>query len=271
MQYGLFLALVFNVILCLVWSGKLTPVPHYAVETARTLSPALPSIYLPTMIRIEAGKFRMGSDEGRISEAPAHEVTLAAFYLAETETTFNQYDAFALATHRELPYDGNWGRGEYPVINISWEDAQDYANWLSTMTGVHYRLPSEAEWEYAAHGGENSDFSWGHFYTVNAATCLNCGNAWDGLSTRPSHQFPPNQYGIYDMHGNVQEWNRDCWHDNYLGAPNDGSAWANPACMRRVIRGGSWATPVTDIRAGARSWQRRRVATDRIGFRVAHD
>ena len=201
------------------------------------------SVPMPEMVVIPAGSFLMGCGEGKDcqgSEKPSHEVQVDTFALSKYEVTFEQYDAFADATGRERPNDEGWGRGNRPVLNVYWEDAVAYAKWLSEQTGENYRLPSEAEWEYAARAGTVTRYSWGDSIGVNRANCYECGSEWDNKQTAPMGSFPPNAWGVHDMHGNVWEWVQDTWNRNYEGAPTDGSAWENEKEEKRVLRGGSW-------------------------------
>ena len=139
-----------------------------------------------------------------------------------------------------LADERGWGRGRRPVINVSWEDAVAYTKWLSGQTGERCRLPSEAEWEYAARAGSVTKYSWGNEIGSNQANCDVCGSQWDGKQTAPVGSFDPNGWGLHDLHGNVWEWVQDCWNGSYQGAPTNGSAWESGDCSRRVLRGGSW-------------------------------
>ncbi|MCE7913343.1 MAG: TIR domain-containing protein [Nitrosomonas sp. PRO4] len=199
----------------------------------------------PDMVRIPPGKFLMGHDEIIWREGgPQHEVTIAyAFEIGKYEVTFDEYDAFAKATHRKLPDDRGWGRGKRPVINVTFDDVQAYVQWLAQQTGKKYRLPTEAEWEYVAQAGTQTTFWWGDLLGQNNANCSDCGSQWDDKQTAPVGSFKPNAFGLYDTAGNVAEWVEDCWHVNYQNAPMDGSAWLEKDggdCDRRVLRGGSW-------------------------------
>ena len=194
------------------------------------------------------------------------------------EVTFEEYDAFALATGRELPDDQGWGRGRRPVINVTWEDATVYAKWLSAETGKRYRLPTEAEWEYAARAGTETPYWWGDDIKQDSkvwANCNDCGSPWDGNETAPVGQFPANGFGLYDMAGNVLEWVQDCWHDSYKGAPEDGSvAWEEDGkgeCDRRVFRGGYWGAIPAYLRSAARSGVGADDGGNGLGFRLAQD
>ena len=227
---------------------------------------------IPEMVVIPAGTFRMGCLTGRgceEDEKPVREVRVSSFALAKHELTFAQWDVCAeYGPCRSVPDEG-WGRGARPVVNVSFDDVQAYLGWLSRETGESYRLPSEAEWEYAARAGTETRYSWGDEIGTNRANCDGCGSQWDGRQTAPVGSFPPNPFGLHDMHGNVWELVEDCWNDSYRGAPSDGSAWLLGNCDRRVLRGGSWFYDPRVLRAAVR----RVLVTDfrgrGVGFRVA--
>ena len=234
----------------------------------------------PEMLVILAGRFRMGclsnDDACDSDEKPAHGVTIGRpFALSVYEVTFTEWDACVAAggcggyePPGEPPHRG-WARGNRPVINVSWEDAQSFVSWLSRETGESYRLPSESEWEYAARAGTVTKRSWGNETGRNRANCDGCGIQRDDDWTVPVGSFAPNRWGLYDMHGNVWEWTEDCWNDSYRGAPSDGSAWLLGDCSRRVLRGGSWSSYPESLRAAHRYGY----PTDRrihsVGFRIA--
>ena len=161
----------------------------------------------PEMVVVPAGSFRMGcvvsGQDCRDDELPVHEVRVASFALGRYEVLFEEYDRFVAATGRESPRDRDWGRGGRPVMNVSWEDATAYAAWLSAETGQRYRLPSEAEWEYAARAGTTTAYSWGPDLGQNRANCDECGSRWDDALTAPAGSFAANAWGLHDMHGNV--------------------------------------------------------------------
>ena len=155
------------------------------------------------------------------------------------------------------------------MINVGWDDAQLYVQWLSEQTGHAYRLPTEAEWEYAARAGTTTAYSWGNDIGRNLANCDGCGSQWDEDRTAPVGSFPANAFGLHDMHGNVWEWVLDCWNDTYSGAPTDGSAWLSGNCGRRVLRGGSWVSYPRNLRSAYRDWYPPGIRNYIIGFRVA--
>ncbi|MGZ8214200.1 MAG: nSTAND1 domain-containing NTPase [Methylosarcina sp.] len=238
---------------------------------------------------------RINEKDADKNEFPPHRVTLSKpFRMSRYEITFDQYQVFAYLVEKDgggadkhkvetlRVRDENWGRGQRPAINVSWNDALCYAQWLSKKTGAAtpYRLPTEAEWEFAARAGSESAFWWGDKVGKQRAVCDGCGSDWQGKNEHrqtaevDDSAFRPNGWGLYHTSGNVWEWVQDCWHENYDSAPQDGSAWDsrnNGNCGRRVLRGGSWVdTPV-----GLRSAYRYKLNADyryyNIGFRLARD
>ena len=227
----------------------------------------------PEMVVIPGGRFRMGCVSGRDCsdvEQPVHEVRVESFELGKYEVTFKEYDRFTAATGWDRADDDGWGRGRRPVINVSWEDAVVYTRWLSQQTGERYRLPSEAEWEYAARAGTVTKYSWGNELGSNRANCDGCGSQWDDEQTAPVGSFGPNGWGLHDLHGNVFEWVQDCGNLSYQGAPTNGSAWESGDCSLRVLRGGSWDFDPRYLRS---AYRLRSIPPehrdDWIGFRVA--
>ena len=233
----------------------------------------------PEMVRIPPGNFLMGSPDNEVGrdsdEGPQREVTIAyAFEISKYEVTFDEYDVFAKDTKRELPDDSGWGRGNRPVINVSWDDAQAYVKWLSGKTGKQYRLPTEAEWEYAARAESPTRYWWGDDIGKNNAVCDGCGSQWDIQQTAPVGSFKANAFGLHDTAGNVWEWVEDCWYGSYDKAPVDGSAWleANGGdCSIRVVRGGSWNDNPRNLRSAGRFRYGAVGANGSLGFRVARD
>jgi formylglycine-generating enzyme required for sulfatase activity len=253
----------------------------------------------PEMVTIPSGAFWMGSDKALDSDAddyelPRHRVTIAnRFAMGKYPVTFDEYDRFAQATGRGLPKDEGWGRGNRPVINVSWKDATAYTKWLSAQTGKRYRLPTEAEWEHAARAGTESRYWWGNTFEHNHANCsinllmilarLNSTFAGPGAilerrrssfesgKTTPVGSFDANPFGLHDTAGNVYEWVQDCWHKSYFGAPTDGSAWKSGYCSGRVVRGGSWGNGPGFVRSTYRNWYTQDTRSHDLGFRLAQD
>jgi len=232
----------------------------------------------PQMVVVPARSFTMGGETKSEGE-PQHLVTFAKpFAIAKYELTFAEWDACVAGggCNGYNPRDEGWGRGDQPVINVNWDDAKAYVTWLSRVTGKVYLLLSEAEYEYAARAGATTAYPWGDDVKLNGqvmANCSDCGSEWDGRQPAPVGSFQPNQFGLYDMVGNVMEWTADCGHTNYDGAPADGSAWlANHGgeCGSHVIRGGSWYFYRGYFRGRAIGLRQTFNARDvNVGFRVA--
>ena len=227
----------------------------------------------PEMVVLPRGEFSMGSaddDEDRTTdEGPRHKVKIDyELAVGKYPVTFDQWGACLKdGGTKYSPWDKGWGRGNRPVINISWDDIQLYLRWLGKVTGKSYRLLSEAEWEYAARGGNEAPYSFG-------GNAKELGRyAWfDENSSGKSHPVGeklPNPFDLYDMHGNVWEWTQDCWNENYHGAPTDGSAWMTGNCSLRVVRGGSWFISPQILRAASRGRGAAAFRYSSLGFRVA--
>lgn len=229
----------------------------------------------PTMVVIPAGRFQMGDVQGGGSEdeRPVHRVEIEKpFAMGKYEVTFDEYHQFVQATSARSPKDEGWGRGSRPVINVSWQDAVDYASWLSQQTGENYGLPSEAEWEYAARVGKDTKYPWGNEIGRNQANCRSCGSQWDNKKTAPVGSFEANIFGLYDTAGNVWEWTEDCWHDTYKNAPLNGKAWGEEnggQCSRRVLRGGSWYSVPSFLHSAVRGRFDSGLRGNNFGFRLS--
>ncbi len=232
-------------------------------------------VFEPEMVTLEGGTFRMGCVNRKgcaRDEFPVREVKVKTFRLGRYEVTFPEYTQYALSTGSPLPAHGGFGRGLRHVINVSWDDAVKYADWLSKPTGKRYRLPTEAEWEYAAR--------------AKTETLWSCGNEWadlkdhawfwtnSGGTTHVVGEKNPNPWGLHDVHGNVREWVLDCRHSSYKGAPSDGSAWGKEGsgdCNQRMVRGGSWDNLSEVLRSAFRNWSNADNQADHFGFRLAQD
>jgi len=241
------------------------PVPAPAADTPAAVAASL------QMAQIPAGRFVMGADPklGFQNGFPAHTVSVPAFRIDRYDITFDEYDAFARATGRPPPPDEGWGRGERPVIHVSWLDAQAFIAWLNAGTGRHFRLPSDAEWEYAARAGTTTLYWWGDAPDANDAnTSANTGrDRWP--YTSPVGAFPPNLFGLYDMAGDVWQLVEDCRHSSYDGAPVDGSAWTDGDCDSRVARGGSWGSISRGVQVAGHAAAGEQFESMDLGFRVA--
>jgi formylglycine-generating enzyme required for sulfatase activity len=231
----------------------------------------------PTRSGLHATRPDFCNGTERSIEQPVHPVTFAQpFYLGRTEVTFREWDACVAdgACDGYRPADQGWGRDERPVINVSWEGAKAYVAWLSRKKGKDCRLPSEAEWEYAARAGTTTEYALpspdgsDDIRGKGLANCTDCGSRWGGKQTAPVRQFPANAWGLYDMHGNVYEWVQDCLHGNYANAPEDGRAQNGDNCSYRVLRGGSWYFNQDYARSANRHGDTPNNRFNNVGFRV---
>ena len=241
----------------------------------------------PEMVVVPAGSFMMGSPEGEDGryddEGQQHEVRIPEpFAVGRFEVTWDEWEACVAAGGcdgkgiEEAGGDHGWGKGNRPVINVSWYDAQAYAKWLSERTGKTYRLLSEAEWEYAARAGTTGPFSFDGPITTDKAN-YDGNYSYAGSpkgeyreKTVPVDSFQPNPWGLYQVHGNVWEWVEDCWNDWYIGAPpTDGSAWMTGDCSSAPLRGGSWLNDGQTQRSADRFTYPRGSRFIGFGFRVA--
>ena len=222
----------------------------------------------PQMVVISPGQFMMGSERHRPEEKPVHSVTIAqAFAIGVYEVTVGEWDVcLREGGCRYSPQAGD--QEQQPIGNISWDDAQEFIRWLRDKTGADYRLPSEAEWEYVARAGTTTAYWWGDEPGSNRANCKDCGSQWDNTEVAPVGSFQPNPFGLYDVHGNLWEWTGDCWNNNYVDAPSDGSAWTRGDCVSRMLRGGAWKLDHRYMRVSRRSRYDRDVRYYLNGFRV---
>lgn len=233
----------------------------------------------PLLVVIPAGRFQMGSPSNESmrseNEGPQHEVIIAQpLAIGVHAVTFDDYDRY---TGSKNARPGSRSLDSHPVRNVSWDDAQKYCQWLSEQTGHTYRLPSEAEWEYACRAGTLTVFSFGDQITpeqVNYDGNSPYAGGVKGLyrqSTVPVRSLPPNPWGLYEMHGNVWEWCQDHWHGDYQGAPNDGSTWETGGSSSRVLRGGSWYDYGRNVRSASRIRLGPGFRNGSLGFRVCRE
>ncbi len=274
----------------------------------------------PAMVVIPTGRFRMGAPVDAASSLevaqPQHEVTIdKGFAMARTTVTVGEYREFVRASGYvpdsvklggssiydersgavrddssatwQDDYAGRRADDNLPVVNVSWNDAVAYTEWLSERTGKRYRLPSEAEFEYALRAGTTTPYWWGDGVPgkpvenlTGSADRSRSGRRWshafrgyrDGYwGPAPVMSFAANPFGLYDINGNVSAWVLDCWHDNYIRAPIDGSAWINPGCSAHVVRGGSWGSSPDQVNSAYRQGANSDVRSGRVGFRVARE
>jgi formylglycine-generating enzyme required for sulfatase activity/class 3 adenylate cyclase len=202
----------------------------------------------PEMVKLPGGTFNMGSNDDP-SEKPVHPVTVPPFALGRFAVTIGEWKQCVAA--KSCSYEPS-GDDDMPAYNLSWTDAQQYVAWLSNLTKKKYRLPTEAEWEYAARAGAGTKYWWGNQLIAGMANCKDCADGSDQRRPMKVASFVPNPFGLYDMTGGVEQWVAD-WHKDYQGAPKDGSAWDAPNCRERVLRGGSWRNDSSYLRAASRN------------------
>ncbi len=226
----------------------------------------------PEMVDIPPGEFLMGSNEGDATSAPAHTVRLDyPFAAGRFELTHEQWE-FCVSNGGCMPNARNEGLdANLPAINISWKDAHDYVGWLASYTHRPYRLPTEAEWEYFARAGSETNYWWGNEIIANSANCSECGGDWGRKLPAPVEAFAGNEFGLSGTSGGVAEWVQDCWSSNYQSAPEDGSAIERDNCIQRVLRGGSWRSNSDYLNSASRLNYDHNVRYVTNGFRVVLD
>jgi formylglycine-generating enzyme required for sulfatase activity len=237
----------------------------------------------PEMVVVPSGSFTMGSPESEpqrnYGEAQVRVSIAASFAVGKYAVTFDEWDA-CVANAGCAPYkpdDQEWGRSKHPVISVNWDDAKAYATWLSRKTGKSYRLLSEAEREYVTRAGTTTPFWWGSSITPKQANYDGRADPYKGGGSKgeyrgrtvPVDSFEPNPWGLYNVHGNVEEWTEDCWNDSNSGNPGDGSARSTGDCSHRVVRGGSWLDHPGGLRSADRYGNTPSLRIGNIGFRLA--
>jgi formylglycine-generating enzyme required for sulfatase activity len=226
----------------------------------------------PVLVPLQAGSFTMGSNTGDPAERPPHHVTIGRdFAIGKFEVTVEQWNACVDANACPRIATNPPEAKNAPVRDVSWDDAQQYVAWLAKTTGKPYRLPTEAEWEYAARGGTATLYWWGNDMRRGNANCKDCGDPWSAEGPANVGAFAANPYGLHDMNGSVWEWVADCWHSGYKGAPADARSWDEPACGAHVIRGGSWREGTGYMVSSARFKYSTSVRQSQNGFRVVRE
>ncbi len=241
---------------------------------APTLDINLRNVIDESLVGITGGCYRMGSQEDEVTssedEGPPRRVCIPSFAVGRHEVTNAQFRAFD-ADHSSgdsLDHD------DQPVVNVTWQDAVGYTQWLSQKTGVQYRLLSESEWEFVARAGSTDSYWWGNYILAKSANCDGCNGGFDGIRSAPVASYKANKFGLHDTVGNVWEWVADCWHDSYAGAPTQADAWQEDGdgdCTHRVLRGGSYGSAPSAARSASRSLLKRDERNEFTGFRIARN
>jgi formylglycine-generating enzyme required for sulfatase activity/class 3 adenylate cyclase len=238
--------------------------PQLASPATPATKPA-PPVREPAMHMLPGGSFTMGSNDD-VTEKPLHQVTIKPFAISQFPVTVREWNECAAAKACAFTASGN---DDAPITNVSWSDAKQFVAWLAGATRKAYRLPSEAEWEYAARGGTQTKYWWGDQLLSGMANCKNCTDIAAAEQPIKVGSFRPNPFGLYDMGGGVDQWVEDCWHKNYQGAPLDGSAWVESDCVSHVIRSGSWKNDARYARPANRDSYDTNVRYQTHGMRAA--
>jgi formylglycine-generating enzyme required for sulfatase activity/class 3 adenylate cyclase len=265
--------------------AQISPLPPPAALPGQTAAPAEPvpapataptpaapppparsaAVAEPEMVLLPAGTMIMGGNDD-FAERPPRHVTIKAFAIGKYPVTLREWKVCVAAGACKYSPTGD---DDAPVTNVNWNDAKQYTVWLSQAAQKQYRLPSEAEWEYAARGGSTAKYWWGNQAQPGLANCKGCNEPYDPRQPLKVGSFLPNPFGLYDMGGGVDQWVEDCWHKNYQGAPSDGTAWTDADCSAHVLRGGSWKSDPANIRVASRDQYDANVRYLTHGFRVA--
>src|ERR1700733_3444204 len=232
---------------------------------ASSATPPAPAVREPEMKTAHGGSFAMGGNDD-LMERPTHQVTVKPFAISQYPVSVRDWNECAAA--KACAFTAT-GKDDAPITNVSWSDAKQFVTWLAGATGKPYRLPTEAEWEFAARAGTQTKYWWGDQFQSGMANCKNCADISTAEQPIRVGSFKPNPFGLYDMGGSVDQWVEDCWHKNYQGAPADGSAWVEGDCASHVIRSGSWKNDSRYVRPSNRDSYDTNVRYPTHGFRVA--
>jgi len=246
-------------------SSAAAPATPQVVVIPPAQPPSLQAISEPEMVTLPGGRFQMGSNDDP-SEKPIHQVEIKSFAISKFPVTVREWNQCVAA--KACAYIPT-GKDDAPVTNVSWSDTQQFTEWLSQVTHKKYRLPSEAEWEYAARGGTQTKYWWGNQLEAGMANCKGCTEAYDATQPMKVGSFKPNPFSLYDMGGGVDQWVTDCWNKGYQGAPVDGSPWLDTECSSHVIRSGSWKNDPSYVRPASRDHYDTSVRYPTHGVRVA--
>jgi formylglycine-generating enzyme required for sulfatase activity/class 3 adenylate cyclase len=250
---------------------SVAPTVKPAVPPPQLATPATPpaqptsTVREPEMNMLRGGSFTMGSNDD-VTEKPTHQVTIRPFSIGQYPVSVREWNECAVAKACAFAATG---KDDAPITNVSWSDAKQFVAWLAGATRRAYRLPSEAEWEYAARAGTQTKYWWGDQFQPGMANCKNCTDIAAAEQPVKVGSFSPNPFGLYDMGGGVDQWVEDCWHKNYQGAPSDGSPWVEGDCVSHVIRSGSWKNDARYARPANRDSYDTNVRYPTHGFRVA--
>jgi formylglycine-generating enzyme required for sulfatase activity len=248
-----------------VSSPPTTGAPATSGQVAAVTPVQPPALRQPEMVSLRGGAFEMGGNDDP-TEKPVHEVMIEAFAISKYPVTVREWnECVAARACAQIAM----GKDDEPATDLSWKDAQQYVTWLAQTTHRRFRLPSEAEWEYAARAGTQTRYWWGDELQRGMVNCKGCSEVYDSARPAKAGSFRPNPFGLYDMGGGVDQWVADCWHKNYRGAPVDGSAWAEDTCPTHVIRSGSWKNEPSEVRPASRDHYDTGVRYPTLGFRVA--
>jgi formylglycine-generating enzyme required for sulfatase activity/class 3 adenylate cyclase len=246
---------------------SMAPTAKPATSQPQLASPTAlpPAVREPEMNMLRGGSFVMGSNDD-VTEKPIHQVTIKPFAISRYPLSVREWNECAAA--RACAFVAT-GKDDAPVTNVSWSDAKQFVAWLAGATRKAYRLPSEAEWEYAARGGTQTKYWWGDQFQSSMANCKDCTDIPAAEQPIKVGSFRPNPFGLYDMGGGVDQWVEDCWHKNYQGAPSDGSPWVESDCTSHVIRSGSWKNDARYARPANRDSYDTNVRYPTHGLRIA--
>jgi formylglycine-generating enzyme required for sulfatase activity/class 3 adenylate cyclase len=246
-------------------AAPLPPSTSTVAPEPQPMTQAAITVREPEMISLRGGSFAMGSNED-VSERPVRQIAIKPFAMGKFPVSAKEWNACAAA--KACGFTAT-GKDDAPVTNVSWSDAKQYVAWLAQATRKPYRLPSEAEWEYAARGGTQTRYWWGDQFQPGMVNCKNCSDIPANDQPAKVGSLKPNPFGLFDMGGSVDQWVEDCWHKNYQGASADGSAWAENDCSSHVIRSGSWRKDSNYARTSNRGSYDTNVRYPTHGFRVA--
>lgn len=249
-----------------------------SAQSAQSAQPAGPAALALSFVPLPGGVVTLGSPAddpvARPNERPGRTVSLAPFQMATTPVTVAQFNLFRTATpdFDDPTFHIRNRYGADRPVAVSWQDAQAFIAWVNASKPAHdqgvYRLPSEAEWEYAARAGAATRYGWGDTMEPGRANCAGCGSLWDGREPAPAGTFGPNPFGLYDMAGNIWQWVADCWNNGHAQAPADGAPVTVPGCNRRVLKGGTWKSAPDLVRPAVRVGMAEDHRSANDGFRL---